>query len=133
VNTLHGRIETAIEQRLAVAQAATPGPWRVCAEGSEGSRVAPATGTKREQSRFIGIANGRVQPEDGRNARHIAANDPARIIRDCTEDLAVLDEHAADDEGFCYARTHMGLGCLYLVCPEVLSLARRYDIPQEDS
>lgn len=54
-------------------ESATRLPWRVCAEGSEGSRFAPATGDKREQSRFIGIANGRVQPEDGHNAALIVA------------------------------------------------------------
>jgi hypothetical protein len=60
----------AIEAR---AEAATRGPWRVCAEGSEGSRIAPDYGDKRTRTRFIAIANGRVQPEDGCNARFIAA------------------------------------------------------------
>jgi len=131
VSTLHKRIETAVKLRLAVAQAATPGPWRVCAEGSEGSRVAPATGTKREQSRFIGIANGRVQPEDGRNARHIAANDPARIIRDCTEDLFLLDLHSPGTDGCCKVDRAAAYAVVW-PCTVALSLARRYDIPQED-
>lgn len=59
------------------AEAATEGPWRVCAEGSEGSRIAPDREDKRERTRFIGILNGRVQPEDGHNARHIASWHPA--------------------------------------------------------
>ena len=59
------------------AEAATPGPWRVAAEGSEGSRIAPDSGDKRERSRFVGIMNGRVQPEDGRNATHAASWHPA--------------------------------------------------------
>jgi hypothetical protein len=58
------------------AMAATEGPWRVCAEGSEGSRIAPDSGDKRERTRFIGIMNGRVQPEDGRNARYAATMHP---------------------------------------------------------
>jgi hypothetical protein len=58
------------------ATAATEGPWRVCAEGSEGSRIAPDSGDKRERTRFIGIMNGRVQPEDGRNARYAATMHP---------------------------------------------------------
>lgn len=59
------------------AEAASPGPWRVTAEGSEGSRIAPDCGDKRERSRFLGILNGRVQPEDGYNAAHIASWHPA--------------------------------------------------------
>lgn len=90
---LHTTLTAAVQARLDVARAATPGPWRVCAEGSEGSRIAPASGTMREQSRFIGIMNGRVQPEDGRNARHIALNDPAFVIRSGGRDVAVLKRH----------------------------------------
>lgn len=59
------------------AESATPGPWRVGAEGSEGSRVNPATGDKREDSHWIASVNGRVQPEDGRNADYIASWHPA--------------------------------------------------------
>jgi hypothetical protein len=59
------------------AEAATEGPWRVGAEGSEGSRVNPRTGDKREDSRWIASVNGRVQPEDGHNAAHIASWHPA--------------------------------------------------------
>jgi Family of unknown function (DUF6221) len=93
ITNLDERLRAAITQRLELAQAATPGPWRVAAEGSEGSRVAPDYQDKRERTRFIAMVNGRVQPEDGRNARHIAANDPATIIRHCERDLKVLDRH----------------------------------------
>jgi hypothetical protein len=58
------------------AQAATPGPWRVGPEGSEGSYLLPSLGGIRERSRFIGILNGRVQPEDGHNAAHVASWHP---------------------------------------------------------
>lgn len=59
------------------AEAATDGPWRVAAEGSEGSRIAPDCEDKRERVRWIANVNGRVQPEDGRNARYMALVDPA--------------------------------------------------------
>ncbi len=58
------------------AEAATPGPWRVGAEGSEGSRVTPNTGDKRTDMRFIANVNGASQPQDGRNATLIATMDP---------------------------------------------------------
>lgn len=58
------------------AEAATGERWRVAAEGSEGSRIAPDCEDKRERVRWIAIANGRVQPEDGRNARYMAMMDP---------------------------------------------------------
>ena len=51
---------------------ASEGPWRVGAEGSEGSRVNPDTGDKRTDGRYLVACNGRVQPEDGRNATFIA-------------------------------------------------------------
>jgi hypothetical protein len=86
------QLRLAAERLRARADKATDGPWRVCAEGSEGSRFAPAHGTPREQSRFIGIANGRVQPEDGWNADYIATVDPL-------VGLALADWllHAAED------------------------------------
>ena len=80
-----------IAEDEAVARAATPGPWRVCAEGSEGSRIAPEGGTKRERSRFLGIMNGRVQPEDGRNAAHIARHDPARVLAECAAKRRIVE------------------------------------------
>jgi len=136
VNTLHGRIKKAVKQRLAVAQAATPGPWFAATDYPQMVATERLT-ERRDVSEMpddeVWLISTTLSHRPAEDAQFVAANDPARIIRDCTEDLAVLDEHAADDEGFCYARTHMGLGCLYLVCPEVLSLARRYDIPQEDS
>jgi hypothetical protein len=72
------QLRLAAARLRARAQSATEGPWRVCAEGSEGSRIAPAGEhlTLRERSRFIGILNGRVQPEDGRNAAYIATMHP---------------------------------------------------------
>lgn len=58
------------------AKQATRGPWRVGPEGSEGSYIAPDYGDLRTKCRFIGIANGRVQPEDGHNAAYMAMVSP---------------------------------------------------------
>lgn len=101
------------------AEAATTGPWRVGAEGSEGSRVNPRTGDKREDSRWIASVNGRVQPEDGRNAQHIASWHPvvALAVADWLEQQA--ERHDAliadggrglrpDGQAFVVARAYLG-------------------------
>lgn len=101
------------------AEAATPGPWRVGSEGSEGSRVNPRTGDKREDSRWIASVNGRVQPEDGRNAEHIASWHPvvALAVADWLDAVAaIIEEHGGffDIEGMgdastlAVARTYLG-------------------------
>ena len=82
------------------AEAATPGPWRVCAEGSEGSRIAPDCADKRERSRFIGVLNGRVQPEDGRNAAYIATMHPGAglALADWLEDEVHRAKYREDQQ-----------------------------------
>ena len=95
------------------AEAATAGPWRVGAEGSEGSRVNPKTGDKREDSHWIASVNGRVQPEDGYNATHIASWHPAvaLAVADWLEDEAEWVEagSAADGPALVLATTYLGV------------------------
>jgi hypothetical protein len=84
-----------IDEDERVARAATPGPWRVSVEGSEGSYISPDYGDVRTKSRFIGIVNGRVQPEDGRNAAHIARHDPARVLAEVAAKRTIVDHYEA--------------------------------------
>jgi hypothetical protein len=92
---LYERLRAAITQRLRLAEAATPGPWRVAAEGSEGSRVAPDHQDKRERTRFIAMVNctgsAHLAGEHWRctNPRHVRKETPMKhehdgrtIIRD---------------------------------------------------
>ena len=117
MNTLHERIEKAVKQRLAVAQVAES-RWS----------FTMTTGTRFDTATSVAEA-----------FAHIAANDPARIIRDCTEDLWLLEQHAPvngmaepDPAGeYCARCSHLNqIGEPY-PCPNLLSLARRYDIPTE--
>ena len=67
---------------------ATPGPWRIGPEGSEGSYVLPDCEDKRERGKYITLVGGRVQPLDGKNARLIAAApDLAETVIALTERL----------------------------------------------
>jgi hypothetical protein len=86
-------LRAALDEDERVARAATRGPWRVSVEGSEGSYISPDYGDIRTKSRFIGIANGRVQPEDGRNAVHIARHDPARVLAEVAAKRAIVDRY----------------------------------------
>jgi hypothetical protein len=72
-----------IAERRALAEAASPGPWRTNAEHDE---VLAADG--------ITVAEGFAL--SGRQLRatvdHIAANDPTAVIADCDAKLALIDE-----------------------------------------
>ena len=93
-------LEAWLAERRAVHAAATEGPWRVGAEGSEGSRVNSDTGDLRADSRPILNCNGRVQPEDGSNARFVVdAHNTVPILLAMVE--AVLELHQRDEHGQC--------------------------------
>lgn len=51
----------------------TPGPWRVYEGGSEGPRILPNTGDKKEDLKYIARVDGRDFPTDLANAKLIAA------------------------------------------------------------
>ena len=138
MNTLHERIEKAVKHRLVVAMAALDSleDWTADTKAPYGPTVGP---WHREVEQAVWSCDDELDgcPEEARGwiaeARHIAANDPACIIRDCTEDLWLLSQHEPDE-----ADVARGLDpectCGDLVnrqCPQVLSLARRYDIATE--
>ena len=127
MTTLHERIEAAVRERMAVAQAATPGPWSVddhtYAEtiyaGDDHTAVIAG-------GRWGGEASVFHSTED---AIHIAANDPARILRDCERDLKVLERHAPAYEipGRWVCRSR----CKPVPCPELVEMAEAYGITEE--
>jgi len=127
--TLHEHITAAVEKRLAVAQAATPGPWEY-----DGNPSAVVVGGEDGRSLCASAYNW-PDPVCAANATFIAANDPARIIRDCRRDLKVLARHrpTADIEGrgpfyncrWCSAPVPRH-------CAEIRDLAEAYEIGVDD-
>ncbi|MFD7705679.1 DUF6221 family protein [Streptomyces sp. NPDC059786] len=75
-------------ERRAIAEAASPGPWRPNAEHDEVIAVDGIT-----------VAEGFAL--SGRQLRatvdHIAANDPADVIADCDSKLAIVDMHPPEE------------------------------------
>jgi hypothetical protein len=124
VNDLVEWLETAIGEREAAAQAATPGPWvtdRLCFVESTGA----------SEARFVASAayaypDGSSDSILQADAEHIALNDPKAVLRRCAADRKLL--HLHDDEpstpsvldGYC-------ANCGWLrPCPTVRLLAEGY-------
>src|SRR5690242_10617954 len=84
---LAARLRAVVEERLAVARAATPGPWRAqgFVNGEQGWWVIARQAFE--------IASVGADLGDCENAEHIALNDPADAILACERDLWVLDQH----------------------------------------
>jgi hypothetical protein len=89
------RVELAraeIARRRALAEAATPGPWHDCfsVHGD------PTVVTDPDRAAFTVVADISTRPLDyGRaNTWHIAANDPAHVLRVLAAADAALDRHA---------------------------------------
>jgi hypothetical protein len=138
--TLHERLTAAVEKRLAVAEAATPGPWRY--NPNKAWHLPEDLASRRNGEEFVGAgpldatigvaATGPADhPQSMADAAFIAANDPARIIRDCRRDLKVLARHRPrgsfsgsqrcidDDEPW--------------PCAEAADLAEAYEIGVDDA
>jgi len=146
---LHERIKAAVEQRLTLAQAATPGPWMHVDYAGSGDPDCTFMGcgsviTMGENvlGGAIAAPSGDLYPRSGYSPKDdmafIADNGPDRIIRDCTEDLWLLNEHALDPNSshlFCDPGC-VGGDCkrcgMEYPCRQLRSLARRYDIPTKD-
>jgi hypothetical protein len=118
--TLHERITAAVEARLAVAQAATPGPW--VHDNDLGMVV-----VIHDKDSLSSVASAHVA-----DAAFVAANDPARIIRDCRRDLTTLDRHQATGNGeccrYCCRGRHSESEAIRYPCADLLSLAEAYEI-----
>ena len=72
----------------------TPFPWRYQVMGSEGCRIFPDTGDKREDIKYIAIVDGRDLPTNTANARLIAA--APDLLEACKVALSRLDLLADD-------------------------------------
>jgi len=140
---LHESIKAAVEQRLAVAQAATPGPWRLIWRNQDlallGRDHANADVMSSVAEWAYGIrpwVQADIDDCDIDDATFIAANDPDRIIRDCQRDLKVLARHAPMSPVGRYvgcADCYDDSGSRSWPCDEIRDLAEAYDIPTGDS
>lgn len=148
--TLHDRIAAELDRRLAVANAATPGPWEhVDYAGDPNLDVAWTESTFRGAGSVItwgeGVEagaicapNGDLYPRSGYSPKddmaHIALHDPADALRRYAGELEVLDRHApkvrpSSGRVWCVAcneKTDVNLyGEVPWPCPEIRSLASR--------
>lgn len=122
MSTLHDQLEAAIKERLAVAQAATPGPWERREDAIVGGDVSG-----------LGVPNvvssmGYEGPQEVADLAHVAANGPDRIIRDCERDLKVLARHRPmiGDPRWCvWCTRESGIESV-TPCVEIRDLAEAY-------
>jgi len=123
---LHESIKAAVEQRLAVAQAAAGWghpPWRYAPLSMNYDGIMGARG-----EHVMTFAH-HLEPVVDVVA-FIAANDPARVIRDCQRDLKVLERHAPGNANYCSHGPHASIR---YPCVEIRDLAEAYDIPAGDT
>lgn len=85
---LHTRLLAAVQQRMDVAGSATSGPWNNDDPMSSDGVYAPAV-----DGYVADCGYERMGPFAVANATHIAANDPATVLRHCERDLKVLERH----------------------------------------
>src|SRR5438552_3806378 len=92
--TLHDQLEAAIKERLAVAQAATAGPWISASNTGRKDGIALVGAlASRGTGRAVAVLADADVRQRHLDAKHIAANGPDRIVRDCERDLKVLARH----------------------------------------
>jgi len=126
---LHGQIRAAIEARRGRAQAAGTGSaaeWYRYERYVEAKHPHPQIFDADEEPVLWLAMDGTQAVMD-----HIAAEDPATVLRHCDEDLDVLERHALDGMDHCSSCFWQDGEHYFLYsysCPEALSLARRYGI-----
>lgn len=140
--TLIDRLTAAIEARVAIARAATPGPWRIYDVGDIGVIQAD---DEPERGHEIGMMARCPRHDDRRleDAEHIADNDPATVIAMCQAHRALVEiafGYAAkiDGEwGCCHSAEDIRAGLCDRERPDeqliILTLARAYDLTEEDT
>lgn len=136
---LHADLTAAVTALMELAQAATPGPWYSRYGGERGQVYASGPG------RIVALLpDEESDAKPAPNSRHIAANDPATVIRHCQRDLEVLQRHAACTTTHTPAELALAWDlhrldfhhtdpychrCLQpQPCPEVLSMARAHGV-----
>lgn len=133
---LHAVLLAAITARQERAQAAAEGwptNWEAYAHEPGARDRDPEREVWLVGAEELDTMNGKLICEVGQHdraeliARLIAAEDPAAVLRQCTEDLAILDQHPHGHN--IVTGAHVCVGCLDpSPCGWVLSLARRYGI-----
>jgi hypothetical protein len=114
MTNLHERLQEAVNERLRIAEAATPGPWVY------DSGLGMVVLIHNKDSLSV-VASASVE-----DAAYIAANGPDRTIRECQRDLRVLERHVHRGH---YASIQQCAVCkVPLPCPELLDLAEVYEI-----
>lgn len=122
MNDLCNRLKAAIETRLAIAEAATPGPWFAMTEHPQGvSSQAVAEGRVEATAPDdeIWMINTTLSNRRQADARFLAANSPDIIKRQCLADLRRLERH----EGL-----HTCIGILFAHCREMEDLSEIYGV-----
>jgi hypothetical protein len=138
--TLHARVRAAIEHRLALARAATPGPWDAHAislhmDGSGTYRIWPP-GQQQILNSYM---------RNSADAIHISCSDPASVLALCEGALRILDRHApiVDSRGHticddcdeaCHWREYEADDRHHAPwpCPNYTDLAAMFGVPEED-
>ena len=129
---LSARLRAVVEERLAVARAAChggEGRWHQTDAEREYGRI--------EDERGEVVTYDEGSPS-GREAEHIALNDPADVILACERDLAVLERHGDDGTSNCEtcraesaeANDYGNYYARYVPwpCVEIRDLATRYRV-----
>lgn len=131
MSDLHARLLAAVRQRMETAQAAADGDsgrwfmgdrWNVFRAEDEARYDENYGG---EEHRLVVYGNVKDQSE------HIAANDPATILRHCERDLKVVERHAPDEPiGNYVGCTHCynDSGSEPWPCDDFLDMAAAYGI-----
>jgi len=142
---LHDRIRAVVEERLRIARAANPSPWRRFVGRTGLNHLDPNTifgdGEPRGFDRLRNVCNLDYSWERDANAEHIMANDPADAILAAEHALGILARHEAvlDEldrlvcggcQELCHSRS--GLSCdspdAPWPCAEVRALATRFGV-----
>jgi len=108
--TLHERIREVVEERLRIARAANPSPWRRFVGRTGLNHLDPNTifgdGEPRGFDKLRNVCNLDYSWERDANAEHIMANDPSDVILSAEHALSVLEDHRDDGTGECPTCIH---------------------------
>lgn len=99
---IHDKIKSEVERRLAIARAATPGPWMAATHTGrkDGVSLVGATANRGTGRAVAVFADSNVY-QRAADAEHAALHDPADAIRRYTHALAILDRHPLCSDDAC--------------------------------
>jgi uncharacterized protein DUF6221 len=143
--TLHDRLRADLDRRLAVARAATPGPWAWEATGQKDNSWGLGTVVGDDGETLLSgdvtdvegaeVVDAVCYQDNGRlaDAAHIALHDPADAIRRYAGELEVLERHTELPDSWgscatCLVEDARGSSMVAWPCPEIRSLASRLGV-----